>query len=397
MPVLDIELLMTLFPGSIALLTLIYLLKDEFRLFLTTGKIVNKESFFMRGGYLDKRIEKILKRWTRKASTNAAISNTIKILKWNISEIRMRFIRYITVAIVFTVGGLVLITNANISKEELIKDMNYGTSFIDVVESQAEHSGSVAENIEQERKLVNIMLERIKHLEKQVSRDYPQLEKHFESISINYGDFIISNIQKKRVIKKALLLFYRESLGEKARGLVGLLLICIMVYFSPNGLVLIKKEIVKRKKEKEIILIYNGLMLYKELPPYDTKILLEHLISMSEEYRGEISRILESIKNGNSEECFEESRKMALANEEEGFVDFLEQIRLFYITGKLERSGAAQRYIDMKMKVSELTEERARNSTFQLVSLPFAVTIALGAWYFMLGTMSLSNTGLLGK
>jgi len=351
MPVFNIGFLIIIFPGIAAMLTSIYILKDEINFFLRTGKILNKDILSMKGGYIDKRIEKVLNWIPHKASRRATISNTINILRWNLSEVRLIFLRYVAVCFVFTMCGLVMITNTNISREELIKDMNFGISFIEASEGQMTTNQSEKNNIELERKMVLLVLDKIKGYSQFDYTDYSQLEKFMQSIINNTGEIIVSETQKKRVIKKAILLRSRESFSEKTRSFVGLLLICILVYWTPFGLSLIKKEIIKQKKAKEIIIIYNALMLYKELPPYDPKILLKHLISVSEEYKSEMSELLETIKNGNISYGFEKLVKRAKENSEEGFVDFLEQIKMFYITGKLEKNGTTKRYIEMKMNI----------------------------------------------
>ena len=375
-------MILILLPGTLAALSLVILAWNEIR----NRRIFDR----MPRIHMEKREEVCLYMlpWLR----NSEKKNKFLAEKagWEMSGIFLGYIRVIALLLSLTLGGLIIETNNGILRNEIIGNMSIGKSFIELQNVD----GNGKEAIRKEAITIRLLEEMIP--KKVIKEGGEKLAASISKYQVGQGgrgdEF--QQTSNRRLMIKLVKLY---ELKYSPKPWLGLLLIALLIYLLPVPLGLIKSGLSVKKKRDEIIRLYETMLLYGELPPYEIRDLICHMLNTAELYKEVLNKVLEGIKAGHSERILDEAIKMSAEEKDWSMADLLEHLKSFYLTGILSEDKDLERIIDRRIKLEEIHEERKRNGMFQLTTIPFGIIIGLGAWYFMLGTMSLSNMSILGK
>ena len=309
---------------------------------------------------------------------------------WKMSGVFLGYIRAIAFLLALTLGGLIIETNNEILRNEIIGNMSIGKSFIELQNVD----GNGKEAIRKEAIIIRLLEQTIpKSVIKEGGEKLAASINNYQAGQGGLGDEV-QEISKRRLTIKLLKLY---ELKYSPKPWVGVLLIALLIYLLPIPLGIIKSGLSVQKRRDEIIRLYETMLLYGELPPYEIRDLICHMLNSAELYKDSLNKVLEGIKAGHSERILDEAIKMSAEKKDWSMADLLEHLKSFYLTGILSEDKDLERIIERRIKLEEIHEERKRNGMFQLTTIPFGIIIGLGAWYFMLGTMSLSNMSILGK
>lgn len=309
---------------------------------------------------------------------------------WDISGVALGYIRLMALLTCITLGGLIIHTNNSILRNEILANMSMGKSFIEL-----QSTGMPSDEA------VKAEIIKIKSLERQISKTTIKAggAALLKIVSQNQeGLGAISEEQMGGENKRlALKLIKLHELKYSLKPWVGLALVSLLVYILPLPLGWIKGGLREQKRRDEIIRLYETMLLYGELPPYEIRALMGYMVNTSVIYKTILNTVLEGIKAGHCEKALEDTISAASKEKDWSFTDLLQHLKSFYVTGVLSKDKDLERVIDRKIKMEEINDEKKRNGKVQLATVPFGIIVGLGAWYFMLGTMSLSNLSILGK
>lgn len=371
-----------LLPGTIAALSLLILAWNENK----SRRIFDK----MPRIHMEKREEICLYMlpWLRNSEKkNEFLAEKVG---WKISGVTFGYIRVLAFLISITLGGLIIETNNGILRNEIIANMSMGKSFIELQNVD----GNGKEAVRKEA----ITIQRLEEMipKKVIKEGGEKLAASINKYQAEKGGLggEVQETSSRRLTIKLVKLY---ELKYSPKPWVGLFLIALLIYLLPIPLGLIKSGLSIQKRRDEIIRLYETMLLYGELPPYEIRDLICHMLNSAELYKGILNKVLEGIKAGHSERILDEAIKMSAEKKDWSIADLLEHLKSFYLTGILSEDKDLERIIDRRIKLEEIHAERKRNGMFQLTTIPFGIIIGLGAWYFMLGTMSLSNMSILGK
>ena len=309
---------------------------------------------------------------------------------WKISGVIFGYIRVIAFLLALTLGGLIIETNNGILRNEIIGNMSIGKSFIELQNVD----GNGKEAIRKEAITIQLLEEMLpKKVIKEGGEKLATSVNKYQAGQGGVGGEVQETSSRRLTIKLVKL----YELKYSPKPWVGLFLIALLIYLLPIPLGLIKSGLSIQKRRDEIIRLYETMLLYGELPPYEIRDLICHMLNSAELYKDGLNKVLEGIKAGHSERILDEAIKMSAEEKDWSMADLLEHLKSFYLTGILSEDKDLERIIDRRIKLEEIHVERKRNGMFQLTTIPFGIIIGLGAWYFMLGTMSLSTMSILGK
>ena len=378
-------MILVLLPGTLAALSLVILAWNEIR----NRRIFDK----MPRIHMEKREEVCLYMlpWLR----NSEKKNKFLAEKagWKMSGVFLGYIRVIAFLLALTLGGLIIETNNGILRNEIIGNMSIGKSFIELQNVD----GNGKEAVRKEAITIRLLEEMIpRSVIKEGGEKLAASINKYQAVQGGIGG-LGSEVQETSSRRLTIKLVKLYELKYSPKPWVGLFLIALLIYLLPIPLGIIKSGLSVQKRRDEIIRLYETMLLYGELPPYEIRVLICHMLNSAELYKEGLNKVLEGIKAGHSERILDEAIKVSAEEKDWSMADLLEHLKSFYLTGILSEDKDLERIIDRRIKLEEIHEERKRNGMFQLTTIPFGIIIGLGAWYFMLGTMSLSNMSILGK
>ncbi len=309
------------------------------------------------------------------------------------SGVYLAFLRILLVAVVLSLGSLVVQTNLRVLEEEMLSNMELGMDFIELQEPRRYDKTFV----KQEGLLVKQLYTVIP--EEKIRGGGMALELEVgarlgPSEGTTAGEVEArSSVRTRRIALKLQKMWY---LHESPRPWDLLVLLAMLTYVAPLPLSRLKESMGNQKRRQEVIRLYENMLLYGEMPPYDLTSLTGFLLKSADHYKPLLQKIRAGVKMAMSEEVLELEMRNLKQQGDWGMVDLLEQLKGFYRTGILTNEQAIDGILERKRRMEEIQEEQRRNGKFQLGAIPLAVVIGLGAWYFMLGTLGLSNMGILG-
>jgi len=374
-------MILIVIPGVIALLSIFILVLNEIR-----NQRIFEKMPRIRSEKREELCREMLPFLAPAETKNKALAEK---MGWSLSGIFMGYLRIMVLLLSFSLGGLVIGTNTAILRSEIIENMNIGKSFIELQNCGKPSLGAVREEANKIKKLENQIPTTL------IKRGGPELLNGILAIQKKWGtlDSESQSIENKRLAIK-LVSLHKIKYGK--RPWIGLMLLSLILYLMPIPLCWIKESLLEQKKREEIIGLYETMLLYGELPPYEIRSLLANMLNTAVLYKAELNKVMEGIKTGYSEGILTEAIERAILEKDWDLADLLEHLKSFYRTGILSKSKDFERIIERKTKMEEIYMEKKRGGKVQLASIPLGIIIGLGTWYFMLGTMSLSNMSILG-
>lgn len=297
---------------------------------------------------------------------------------------------YLCKTLLFITGLVFLIsvqtTNAYMTCDGILKDMNIGVTLVDTVG----RPGSDAISTEKAMFLA---------VDQAISkRDVSVKELNNSQNSQMYIEYIETLIRNKweglqEDYPAAARRLYNKLV--KVRLLQGNYLIyltsliaAILLYFAPNIVGMVKLRLIEDKRDWEILNYIYVFSIFGRMPPFNIKTVLANTLAVSDIFRPLVLEALNEVKSGKGEKSFD---NLLGRVEDQEMYELFEAMKLSMNTGLLNIVDDIDEMAANRLKWLEIKSIKRRKTKQVIAMVPVAIVMLLAAVYFSYSLSILSN------